>query len=80
MRKLVSLNLSQVESLEGLQYAINLQSLNIQYNEIRDLSPLKNLKKLTDLKANPIGGLMSTNIRPQNNKATINFANVPRQS
>ena len=54
MRKLVSLNLSQVESLEGLQYAINLQSLNIQYNEIRDLSPLKNLKKLTDLKAHPI--------------------------
>ena len=79
MRKLVSLNLSQVESLEGLQYAINLQSLNIKYNEIRDLSPLKNLKKLTDLKANPIGGLMSTNIRPQNNKATINFDFINRE-
>lgn len=79
MRKLVSLNLSQVESLEGLQYAINLQSLNIQYNEIRDLSPLKNLKKLTDLKAHPIGGLMSTNIRPQNNKATINFDFINRE-
>ena len=79
MRKLVSLNLSQVESLEGLQYAINLKSLDIQYNEIRDLSPLKNLRKLTDLKANPLGGLVSTRIYPQDNKATINFEVINRQ-
>ena len=49
MRKLTSLKVSQVESLEGLQHAINLESLDIDYNEIRDLSPLKNLKKLKDL-------------------------------
>ena len=79
MRKLVSLNLSQVESLEGLQYAINLQLLDIQYNEIRDLSPLKNLRKLTDLKANPLGGLVSTRIYPQDNKATISFDVINRQ-
>ena len=44
MRKLTSLKLSEVTSLEGLQHAINLESLNIEYNEIRDLSPLKILK------------------------------------
>lgn len=44
MRQLVSLKVSNAESLEGLQYAINLESLDISYNEIRDLSPLKILK------------------------------------
>ena len=63
MRQLVSLKVSNAESLEGLQYAINLESLDISYNEIRDLSPLKNLKKLTDLKANPLGGLISGRVR-----------------
>ena len=53
MQKLTKLTVQGAESLEGLQYAKNLESLNIEYNEISDLSPLKNLKKLTDLKANP---------------------------
>ena len=53
MKDLVSLSVKNVKSLDGLQYAINLKSLNIENNEIKDLSPLKNLKKLTNLKANP---------------------------
>ena len=43
MRSLTELSLSGVTDLEGLQYAKNLEVLNIEYNEISDLSPLKNL-------------------------------------
>ena len=32
---------------------LNLESLDVSYNEIKDLSPLKNLKKLTNINANP---------------------------
>ncbi|MGL4774569.1 MAG: NPCBM/NEW2 domain-containing protein, partial [Clostridium sp.] len=47
MHKLTSLEGSgYVYNLKGLEYAINLETLNIDYNEVRDLSPLKNLKKL----------------------------------
>ena len=53
MRELVSLTVKNVQSLEGLQYAVNLESLNIENNKIKDLSPLKDLKKLTNLKAHP---------------------------
>ncbi|WP_195987623.1 discoidin domain-containing protein [Clostridium sp. D53t1_180928_C8] len=42
-----------IRSLEGLQYAKNLEVLNISDNEVRDLSPLKNLKKLTMLNIEP---------------------------
>lgn len=35
-----------ISSLEGLQYAKNLELLNLTYNKITDLSPLKDLKKL----------------------------------
>lgn len=54
MYKLTKLSVSNewISSLEGLQYAKNLESLDISYNEIKDLSPLKNLKKLTNLNAN----------------------------
>ena len=55
MYKLTKLSVvgSWISSLEGLQYAKNLEQLDISYNEIKDLSPLKNLKKLTDLNGNP---------------------------
>ena len=55
MYKLTKLSVSNawISSLEGLQYAKNLEQLDISYNEIKDLSPLKNLKKLTDLNGNP---------------------------
>ena len=38
-----------ITSLEGLQYAKNLEVLSLNYNEITDLSPLNNLKKLNDI-------------------------------
>lgn len=54
MYKLTKLSASNkwISSLEGLEYAKNLESLDISYNEIKDLSPLKELKKLTNLNAN----------------------------
>lgn len=54
MYKLTKLSASNkwISSLEGLEHAKNLESLDISYNEIKDLSPLKNLKKLTNLNAN----------------------------
>lgn len=54
MYKLKELSASdkRISSLEGLEYAKNLELLDISYNEVKDLSPLKNLKKLTNLNAN----------------------------
>ncbi|WP_406710959.1 HtaA domain-containing protein [Trueperella pyogenes] len=40
----------QIKSLEGLQHAINLDSVNFFRNEITDLSPLSEAKKLTSVK------------------------------
>lgn len=53
MYKLTKLSASSqwISSLEGLEYAKNLESLDVSYNEIKDLSPLKNLEKLTNLNA-----------------------------
>nr|WP_321027062.1 NPCBM/NEW2 domain-containing protein [Clostridium neonatale] len=55
MHKLTELSSSNkwISSLEGLEYAKNLEVLDISYNTTKDLSPLKNLKKLTNLNANP---------------------------
>lgn len=39
----------QIESLEGLQYCINLNKLDIMKNNITDLSPIKELDKLAYL-------------------------------
>lgn len=48
-----------IRSIEGLQYAINLESLDLSENGIKDLTPLTNLKKLTyiELDRNMIGDL-----------------------
>ncbi|WP_052097388.1 NPCBM/NEW2 domain-containing protein [Paenibacillus odorifer] len=43
----------RVRSLEGLQYAKNLETLDITGNEITDFSPLQGLTKLTSLLADP---------------------------
>lgn len=45
-----------IRSLEGLQYATNLKSLDLSGNQITDLTPLKDLTKLTylDLYSNQI--------------------------
>ncbi|GAB6168078.1 hypothetical protein JCM1393_05380 [Clostridium carnis] len=42
-------NSGRITSLEGLQYAKNLESLNLDYNEITNISPLKNLSKLKNI-------------------------------
>lgn len=39
----------RIESLEGLQHAKNLTSLNLNYNNITDLTPLAGLTKLQEL-------------------------------
>ncbi|WP_053584831.1 NPCBM/NEW2 domain-containing protein [Lysinibacillus contaminans] len=43
----------RVTSLEGLQYAKNLVTLNIAGNEVTDFSPLKDLTKLENVIAHP---------------------------
>ena len=55
MYKLTKLSASDkwISSLEGLEYAKNLEALDISYNGVKDLSPLKNLKKLENINANP---------------------------
>jgi Leucine-rich repeat (LRR) protein len=55
MLKLTTLNSKSggVRSLEGLQYANNLVTLDITGNAITDFSPLKGLTKLDNLLANP---------------------------
>ena len=60
-----------IQSLEGLEYAKNLVTLDITGNEVTDFSPLKDLKKLTNLKANPqykVVGMLtgSSNINVEN--------------
>ena len=72
MQNLTKLNVQGASSLEGLQYAKNLESLNIEYNEINDLSPLKDLKKLTDLRANYQIISVGT-VAKKDNKITIDY-------
>lgn len=51
MRSLTTLTLFGVEDLTGMEYAINLETLSMDYNEVKDLRPLANLKKLKNLSA-----------------------------
>ena len=48
-----------LKSMEGLQYAINLERLDLSENEIKDLTPLKKLTKLNyiELDRNMLGDL-----------------------
>lgn len=50
--KLTELNVSssQISSLKGLEYAKNLETLDITYNQITDLSALSQLAKLNNVK------------------------------
>lgn len=52
MRKITSLSASGVSDLAGLEEATNLESLNLEYNEVRDLRPLAKLKNLKTLNVN----------------------------
>ena len=51
MRSLTTLTLDGVEDLTGLEYARNLETLSMDYNEVKDLRPLANLNKLNNLSA-----------------------------
>ena len=52
MRQLTSLSAYGITDLTGLEEAIHLESLDLDYNEIRDLRPLAQLKKLETLNVN----------------------------
>lgn len=51
MTKLTSLSAVGygIANLEGLQYAVNIEDLNLDCNEIRDISKIKDLKKLNNV-------------------------------
>lgn len=51
MNKLTSLSAVGygISNLEGLQYAVNIEDLNLDCNEIRDISKIKDLKKLNNV-------------------------------
>ena len=67
-----------VESLEGLQYAKNLETLNISGAAVSDLSFLKNLKKLTDLDAS-WQMIAAGMLKPSENKLSVNYEIKDRQ-
>ncbi len=56
-----------INDLTGLETAINLEDLNLQYNQIVDLSPLTGLTSITQLNlnnnnisgVNPLSGLIN---------------------
>ena len=53
MRKLINLDLGYgVQNLEGLQYAKNLEVINGENNEIKDLRPISKLDKLREVNLN----------------------------
>ena len=57
MRRITNLNIAKrnIQSLEGLQFAIRLESLDIADNHVTDFSPLSNLKELFHLIATKNG-------------------------
>ena len=65
MRSLTTLRLSGVADLTGMEHAINLETLEMNYNEVKDLRPLANLDKLKTLDARqqyiPVGNLTISN-------------------
>lgn len=74
MHKLTELSCSDkwISSLEGLEYAKNLELLDVSNNQIKDLSPLKNLKKLTNLNANP-QVITESMLYAKDNKITLDY-------
>ncbi|CAM2976385.1 leucine-rich repeat domain-containing protein [Hathewaya histolytica] len=76
-----------IKSIEGLQYAINLEKLDLSENEIKDLTPLKNLKKLTyiELDRNMLGDLTPlsnltnlTHLNIYNNEAIVDMTPISK--
>ena len=77
MRKLTKFNVGYgVESLEGLQYAKNLEIINGENNEIRDLRPISKLENLKEVNFNnqfvqvgelrPVDGVVKVNTEVYN--------------
>lgn len=61
MKKLVSIYelYTEISSLEGLQYATNMQTIDLPFSQITDISPLSGMTKLTRLwiNSNPISNI-----------------------
>ncbi len=66
-----------ISSLEGLQYAVNLQYLKIAGANIEDLSPISGL---TNLMSIDISGSNITDLTPISNLENLNFINVERNN
>ncbi len=67
MYSLTTLTLSGVEDLSGLENAKNLETLNMDYNEVKDLRPLSKLKKLNTLNAHE-QFIAAGELKPSNGK------------
>ena len=67
-----------ISNLEGLQYAKNLEKLNLDYNEINDLSKLNSLEKLSNLQA-MYQNIVAGSLYKQDNKITIDFNSVNKK-
>lgn len=62
-----------LKSLQGLQYAKNLEALDLSDNEIKDLTPLKDLKKLTYIE---LDRNMLSNLTPLSNLTNLVHLNI----
>lgn len=62
---------ADIESIEGLQFAVNLTELDLRENDISDISPLANLTDLTSLNLGENGTNLS-DIRPLANLTSLN--------
>lgn len=67
-----------ISDLEGLQYAKNLETLNLDYNEINDLSKLKGLEKLSNLQA-MYQNIVIGSLYKEDNKITVKYDAVNRE-
>lgn len=65
---------SNIESLEGLQYALNLKELDLRNNLISDLSPLQDLKNLKSLNIRENPNI--TNLSPLAGLKQLEYLNI----
>lgn len=70
MYSLTTLTLSGVIDLTGLENAKNLETLNMDYNEVKDLRPLSKLKKLNTINAQE-QFIAAGELKPSNGKVIV---------
>ncbi|XZL44623.1 NPCBM/NEW2 domain-containing protein [Clostridium perfringens] len=70
MYSLTTLTLSGVVDLTGLENAKNLETLNMYYNEVKDLRPLSKLKKINTLNAQE-QFIAAGELKPSNGKVIV---------